>query len=166
MIDLRRYLSERKAKAICNLTSTIICDIGSEIGDSFDETVTKVKYAMDGQKSNFPGLNGLFILDSIFKLLPYPIVKKIMESVFVNPSIALTNIGIIDKEKLKFDNLNIEDAFITGSIKYYPYFQLALTSFDDTITFTINIYGTERDRQQIKSFFSLLDNELPRYMTL
>jgi NRPS condensation-like uncharacterized protein len=77
MINLRRFLPARKADSICNLTSTIICDIGSELGDCFDETVKRVIHAMDGQKNNFPGLNGLFMLDSIFKLFPYPIVKKI-----------------------------------------------------------------------------------------
>ena len=89
-----------------------------------------------------------------------------MGRIFVNPSLALTNIGIIDKNRLVFDNVNIEDAFITGSIKYYPYFQLALTSFNDSITFTISIYGKERDRQQILNFFSLLDYELPRQINL
>lgn len=161
MIDLRRFLPDRKAGAVCNLTSTIICDIGPELGDSFDETLMKVKCDMDKKKSNLPGLNGLFTLDAAFKLLPYSRVRKVMEKIFVNPSIAMTNIGAIDKNKLSFDNLRIEDAFITGSIKYPPYFQLALTSFNDSITFSINLYGSESDKQKIKSFFTLLDHELP-----
>lgn len=162
MIDLRRFLPDRKAGAICNLTSTIICDIKSELGESFDETVTRVKHAMDGQKSNFPGLNGLFILNSIFKIFTYPTIKKLMERIFVNPLIALTNIGIIDKNRLTFDSTYVEDAFITGSIKYYPYFQLALTSFNDSITFSICVYGSERDKQEIENFFSLLEQEFPK----
>ena len=96
MIDLRRFIPEKKAEAICNLTSTIVCDIDFKSGESFDETVTKTKQAMDEQKSKYPGLNGLFVLSVIFKLFPYKIVKKLMGRFFVNPSIALSNIGIID----------------------------------------------------------------------
>jgi len=166
MVDLRRFLPDKKAEAICNLTSTIICDIDFKLGESFDETVTKIKQVMDEQKSKYPGLNGLFMLSVIFKLFPYKIVKKLIGKFFVNPSIALSNIGIIDESRLIFDNINVEDAFITGGIKYYPYFLLALTSFHNSITFTISLHGAEKDRQQVELFFRLLNNEFEQQITL
>ncbi len=161
-IDLRRFLPGRKAEAICNLTSTIICDIGADIGDSFDATVIKVKQDMDEKKRNFSGLSGFALPGILFKLLPYAKAKELFKDKFINPVIFMTNIGVIDKSLLVFDNLPVLDAFVTGSIKYPPYFQLALTSFDDAITFSINLYGSENDREQINNFFNILDDELPK----
>ena len=77
-----------------------------------------------------------------------------------NPLICMTNIGILDSEKLIFGNSSIEDAFMCGSIKYKPHFQLALTSFKDSITFSVNLYGNPKDKENIEYFFTLLDKEL------
>lgn len=116
---------------------------------------------MDEKKHNFSGLYGLVLLGILFKLLPYAKAKELFQDKFINPVIFLTNIGIIDNNRLDFDNLTIVDAFITGSVKYQPYFQLALTSFNDSITFSINLYGSVNDREQIENFFRILDDELP-----
>jgi NRPS condensation-like uncharacterized protein len=160
-IDLRRFLPEGKAGAICNLTATIICDIGADVGDSFDATVVKVKRDMDEKKNNFSGLGGLAMLGVLIKLLPYEIAKKLFRDKFINPLIFLTNIGVIDRGRLVFDNLQVSDAFVTGSIKYPPYFQLALTSFNESITFSVAIYGSDNDREQVRNFFSMMNDELP-----
>jgi NRPS condensation-like uncharacterized protein len=162
-IDLRRFLSGGRAEAICNLTSTIICDIGEEIGDSFADTVIRVKQDMDVKKGYFYGLNGLIFLSILSKLVPYAKAKPFFKEKFINPVLFMTNIGVIDKSRLAFDNLSVLDAFVTGSIKYPPYFQLALTTFDEAITFSINLYGSTEDREKIDRFFRILDDELPNY---
>ena len=105
-------------------------------------------------------MHGLSTLNTIFKFLPFATVRKLIKRRFINPLIAITNIGIIDSEKLSFGKTPIGDAFMTGSIKYPPYFQLALSSFNNTITFSINLYGSERDREFIRKFFEILDQEL------
>ncbi|MGA2141375.1 MAG: hypothetical protein ABSG94_03035 [Brevinematales bacterium] len=161
MIDLRRYLRDGKAGGICNLTATIVCDAGEGTGGDFSDTLAKVKMDMDRQKSGLPGLNGLYKLQMIFRLFAYPAVKKIIREKFVNPLIAMTNIGIIDKNRLSFGGIKVTDAFVTGSIKHAPYFQLALSSFNDSVTFTINQFGSAQDREKIEAFLRMLDGELP-----
>jgi NRPS condensation-like uncharacterized protein len=160
-VDLRKYLPGRKAEGICNLTSNMLCDIGRDIGVDFDDTLLKVKRAMDSEKRKFACLNAVLLLNTLFELLPYKTIKKLMEKKFINPPIAMTNIGVIDKSRLIFDNIEITGAFMTGSIKYKPYFQLALTTFDDEVTFSINFHGTQQDKQRIQSFLLKLDKELP-----
>ncbi|WP_308899099.1 hypothetical protein [Candidatus Desulfosporosinus nitrosoreducens] len=160
MVDLRRYLPDKKADGICNLSSMILCHIGSEIGDSLEDTIKKVNRAMQAKKQGFPGMHGLATLNLLFRFLPFSMVKKIIKKNYVNPLIGMTNIGIIDSNRLRFGNLFIEDAFVTGSIKYFPYFQLALTTYNNSITFSFNFYGFEQDIETIKRFFKLLDDEL------
>lgn len=79
----------------------------------------------------------------------------------MNPLIGITNIGIIDSGKLIFGNSPVvADAFVTGSIKYPPYFQLALTSYENSLTFSINLYGFKKDAETINSFYAQLEEKL------
>lgn len=161
MVDLRRYIPDKKAKGICNLTSMIMCNIGSDLGKDFDETVKKVSKEMNKNKDGFPGLYGLSSLNLLFKLVPFKAAKKLISKHYGNPMIGMTNIGIINSDKLVFGKTRVEDSFITGSIKHPPYFQLALTSFKNSITFSVNLYcSKDVDGKLINEFYSLLDKEL------
>lgn len=64
----------------------------------------------------------------------------------------MTNIHIIDKDKLIFDDVKIKDAFITPAIryKYPPSFQMAVSTFNDCMTYSISLYGSESDKKKIK----------------
>jgi NRPS condensation-like uncharacterized protein len=161
-IDLRKYLPGRKAKGICNLSSQLICDIGQDIGEGLGGTLTKVKQTMDADKERLGCLNAIVLLEAIFGLLPYTVARGLVSKVFVNPPIHMTNIGIVDKQRLSFDNVEVTGAFMTGSIKYKPYFQVALSSFDDEVTFSTSFYGTQADKERIRQFLWALDGELPQ----
>jgi len=160
MIDLRRYITNKNVIGICNLSSMVMCNLVDNVGENFDETVKKVNSEMNEKKMGYAGLHGLSTVNLLFKILPFSIVKKIIKKKYVNPMIGITNIGIIDSRRLKFDKILIKDAFVTGSIKYPPYFQLALTSYNNSITFTVNLYASEIDIDLIHKFFIMLDNEL------
>ena len=159
-VDLRKYLPERKAQGICNLTSTIACEINHNSHDRFDETLKKVKRSMDTEKNSISCLSGPMKLEIFRWILPYKLFKRWLKKIFINPKIFMTNIGVIDKTKLSFGGF-VSSAYLTGSIKYNPYFQLALTTFDDEITFSVNFYGTQNDRDRIEDFLSLVEAELP-----
>jgi NRPS condensation-like uncharacterized protein len=53
------------------------------------------------------------------------------------------------------------DAFMCGSIKYKPYFQLAISSYADELTLSVNLFGSPSDRDRILSFFDAIEAELP-----
>lgn len=164
-IDLRKYIPGGKIEGLCNFSPAVICNIGPDIGKNFDETVLKVKSEMDKKKSlfPFPGLNMIVKIDIIFKLLPYILLKKLFKRVFRNTTITMTNMGIIDKNKLMFDDAEIKDAFITSSIRYKcpPSFQMAVSTFNDCMTFSISLYGSESDKSKINEFFNTFNNEIP-----
>lgn len=159
MVDLRRYLPGKSADGICNLASMVSCHIGPTTGESFDETVSRVHAAMDRRKSGYPGLNGLSALKILDKL-PFWLTYRLLRKHYANPLIGITNIGIIDSRRLAFGKVPIRDAYIAASIKYPPYFQLGLTTYRNSVTFTVNQYGLESDKEIIRQFFSLLDEEL------
>lgn len=159
MVDLRRYLPGKKADGICNLAAMMTCRIGETTGQSFDETAAEVHAVMQRKKSGYPGLDGLSTLKLVFKL-PFSKAYQLLKKYYANPLIGITNIGIIDSGRLMFGKAPIKDAYVAASIKYPPYFQLGLTTYDDSLTFTVNQYGTESDRETVQRFFVLLDQEL------
>ncbi|OPJ58306.1 WS/DGAT domain-containing protein [Clostridium oryzae] len=159
-IDLRKYLKDRKAEGICNLASNIIFDIGPDIGKNYNETLLKVKEAMDEEKKNVSCLKTLMLLQIVFKYCPYKIAKKLLMKQYKNPPIAMTNIGLIDKNRLVFDGLHIRNSYVSASIKYKPYFQIGITTFDDEVTFCVNLHCTEKDKYKIKEFLKNMEKEL------
>ena len=162
MVDMRRNLKDRKVDTLCNLASTVITHIDYNISDNFYDTLVKVNKEMNLKKSKFIGLNGFIKLSIIFRMFDYKTRNKLMERALKNPLICMTNIGILDSKKLQFEGGSIDEAFMCGSIKYKPHFQLALSSFKDSITFSVNLYGGSKDKETIEHFFYLLDKELPQ----
>jgi NRPS condensation-like uncharacterized protein len=73
----------------------------------------------------------------------------------------MTNVGILDAAQISFGELCPYDAFLCGSIKYKPYFQLAMSSYKDELTLSVNLYGSASDQDRVLSFFDEIDGELP-----
>lgn len=149
MIDLRKYINS-PVQSLTNLTSMIVCHIGNDIGNDIFETVKKVKESMDSLKQNYPGLHGIPLLRGVFRYTPYALAKFLIGTFFKNPLMGISNIGILKAENLSFAGVSPVYAYLTGSIKYPPYIQLALTTYNDEITFSVASYGTQQDRNLIK----------------
>lgn len=162
MIDMRRYLKEKNSNSLSNLSSTVITRITVNAEENFKETLTKVNKEINSKKAKQIGMNGfvkLALINRIFNnARSYSITKRKLK----NPYICMTNIGVLDSEKLVFEGSPVRNAFMCGSIKYRPHFQMALSSFANKITFSSNLYGNMQDRKTILHFFSLLDKELPQ----
>ncbi|MBC3795878.1 WS/DGAT domain-containing protein [Acetobacterium tundrae] len=160
MVDMRRNLKNKDFMALSNLSSTVITNLNLVQRENFYDTVTKINQMMNIKKAKNIGLNGFVKLDLLAKIFSDKTGYKMTKRGFKNPLICMTNIGVLDSTLLKFKGASINNAFMFGSVKYRPYFQLALSSFADKITFTCNLYGSHEDRNKITSFFSLLDKEL------
>lgn len=151
-VDLRKYLPGRRAEGFCNLCTNLTCDIGPELGGSFGETLDRVKRAMDREKASIACLKSLLLLEKGFDVLPYRTAEGILGKVFSNARIAFTNIGVLDRDRLSFGSAEIVEAYMTGSIKYSPYFQLAISTYGDQAVLSVNLYGTLSDRKKISAF--------------
>ena len=159
-IDLRRFLPEHKAAGACNLMSNLCCYVGPDLGDSFESTLFKVKKQMDVQKNDLGCIKNIVLLEKLFTGFPYKIAYDLLKKYFSNPPVAFTNIGILDKNRLVFGSTKMMDAYMTGSVKYIPNFQVSLTTFDNQATLCVNLYGTQNDRKIIIGFLDDLMREL------
>jgi NRPS condensation-like uncharacterized protein len=162
MVDMRRYLPKSETcVALTNLTSTVVTGLEYRPEQSFEDTLGEVKAIMDEKKGGDIGLNSFIKLNLIYRTLGDRIARRLLRSVLNNPLICMTNVGILDPTRLSFGDLRPNDAFLCGSIKYRPYFQLAMSSYEGEITLSVNLVGSADDRNSILSFFDEIAAELP-----
>lgn len=161
-VNIRAYLPKGHQPGICNLTSNIICAVPSHAGESFDEALMSVKKVMDQQKGNLEPLKVYWDLEEVYQTLPLSEAKKRFPQIYSIPFNGMTNIGILDDKQLYFNGLRVEDALISGSIKYAPYFQIAVTTFRKAMTFSTNFHGTDDDYRWLDNFVNKMIGYFPK----
>ncbi|MFT8316828.1 MAG: condensation domain-containing protein [Sporolactobacillus sp.] len=144
-VNVRAYLPQDYVPGFCNLTSNIICAIPSHAGETYEEALKSVKQVMDRQKDSLEPLKVYWDLEQAYQNLPLAEAIAAFPTIYKIPINGMTNIGILDPKKLTFGSLEPIDASISGSLKYAPYFQIAVTTFKKAMTFSTNFHGTEKD---------------------
>ena len=129
--------------------------------EGFADTLGRVKAVMDEKKGGDIGLNAFIKLHLIYALLPNRLANLLLRRSLKNPLICMTNVGILDSNRISFGRLRPRDVNMSGSIKYKPHFQLAMSSYDGELTMSSNLYGNAGDRERIISFFDEVERELP-----
>lgn len=161
MIDMRRHLLGERFEALTNLTSMALTRSRQRAGEPFEETFLGVKRRMDGLKRRWLGLGGFVKVSLLRPLLGEQIAVQLMGRRIRHPLLSMTNIGELDSRRLSFAGPSITSAFVCGSTKYRPYFQLALSGFDGTITLSSSLHGGPGDHERIESFLREVEEELP-----
>jgi NRPS condensation-like uncharacterized protein len=162
MVDMRRYLEKGgEFTSLTNLTSTVITQLEYSPEEHFENTLGRVKAIMDKKKGSNIGLNGFIKLNLMFRILGDKIANRLLKLILKNPLICMTNVGVLDSAQIAFGDLRPRDAFLCGSIKYKPYFQLAISSYEGELTLSVNLLGSAGDRDRILSFFDEIGAELP-----
>jgi NRPS condensation-like uncharacterized protein len=160
MVDMRRYLEKADGlNALTNLASTVITRLEYRSEEDFEVTLGRVKAVMDEKKGSNIGLNAYIKLSLAYRLLGNKRVNRHLRSDLKNPLICMTNVGILDSSRISFGDLRPRDAFLCGSIKYKPHFQLAMSSYEDELTLSSNLYGNADDRERILTFFDEIEEE-------
>lgn len=163
MVDMRRYLEETgEFSYLTNLSSTVVTALECRPDEHFENTLSRVKAMMDEKKRGNIGLNAFVKLNLMYRIYGDRIANRLLRSVLKNPLICMTNVGILDSGQVSFGDLRPHGAFLCGSIKYKPYFQLAISSYEDELTLSVNLYGSADDRDRILSFLDEIEEELPR----
>lgn len=158
MVDLRRHLKEAGAETgLTNHTGFMPCTVHG-VGKDIGETLDKVKEAMRANKEDkFLGLYSLPLLHLAYAVFPHAISEWAIKLGYNNPLIGMSNIGSIVPEDYSMGGIKPYDGFYTGAIKGKPFMQLALTTFNGAVTFSIAICGNDRDEKIVRDFFKAFD---------
>lgn len=159
-VDLRKFINKPETFGISNLTSNYICDINISPSETFLQTVQKVSAEMKRQKSDTSCIKPVLLFGLGFKLLSFKRLQSVFNNSFTIPVVSYTNLGVLDKQLLSFGDMETTDAFITAAVKYVPYFQITISSFDDVCTLSSSMYGTAEDREKIKRLLERFVNDI------
>jgi len=162
MVDMRRFLGETaELKALTNLSSMVVTHLDYRPEERFEDALGRVKAVMDEKKGADIGLNAFIKLDLLYRICGDELANRRLRSRLKNPFICMTNVGILDPARLSLGDLRPHDAFLCGSIKHQPYFQLAMSSYDGELTLSVNQYGNAADRARIVGLFDEIEADLP-----
>ena len=160
MYDLRRYTGG-KSLGLTNMIGFMPCTISPEVGETMVDTIKLVQEALKGAKEDkFTGLYSLPLLKLAYAVFPHFISEIAIKIGYTNPYIGMSNIGIINPAEFGFSGLTLVDAFYSGAVKYKPYMQLALTTFQNEITFSIGIRGNDKDAEIFHNFMKDVIKEI------
>ena len=158
--DLRKYVKPGNGGAICSLTGSLICNIGSEAGNSFDDTLIKVRDEMNKKKQLHAEMNMITQIYVLSKFINYSKLKEQLMNRKMPPIPLVTNVGIIKNEDINFNNIPVEDAFIAGAISLGNFFCMGYSTFQKVITFSIGYTGGDIQEQKVKVFLNNFKSEL------
>lgn len=172
-VNLRRYLTNSKGQAICNLSGFMHLNIGSEIEKKFAETLGRVKKNFTDLNNDYLGLGVTRFNLFGYKMLPFFLAKTICAaysrcSRILNPKgVApwLTNLGRIDEKLLDFGKEKITDSFLTAPPTNPPVFAVAFSGFNKTITLSIGISEPYIDRKEVGLLLDYVEEELSQLRT-
>ena len=163
-IDLRRYLPDHKAEAICNLSGAIYIALERKNGENFEGTLARIMAFMEKLNANYPGLESAAGLEYLFSqgfagMEKYLVQSSEMGKKYNVTFPLLSNFGVL--YDYHFRELQMTGGFISSPIMYQPGFMLGASTFNDEMTLSVGFCG-EENIKQVRSFFDTFIAELPK----
>lgn len=159
-IDLRRHIRNTDDMGVTNHTSWMQCCV-PERGRDIKETLQYVVRSSNKFKQDkFMGLYGLPLLSLGYKILPHAFSEEIIKIGYSNPLIAMSNIGILEADKLALEGHEPYDAFMSGAVKFKPFALLSVTTLRSEITLSMCVRGNDEDRKIVERLFELMDENI------
>ncbi len=159
-VDLRKYLGEGDSLSICNLTTNYVVTADVLDNTTFAETLHVVSSQISEQKASNACLKSVLLVEFAFRWIPFGWMKRLFPKLFTIPVTSYTNLGLLDAERLRFGAASLTGALLTGAIKYSPYFQVSVSSFEQTLTLSCNLYGTAGDGETADAMLESIVFEL------
>lgn len=155
-IDLRRHLNDDSTQGVTNHTAWMQCQIPSNDDDIFKTLGYVVESSNQFKKDKFMGLHGLPLLNIGYKVLPQAASEEIIKIGYANPLLAMSNIGVLEVDKLALSGHEPVDGFMSGAVKYKPFALLSVTSVRKELTLSMCCRGNSEDKRRIESLFDLI----------
>lgn len=159
-VDLRRHLKDTDGQGVTNHTAWMQCRVPQR-GKTIFDTLNYVVYSSNQFKEDrFIGLHGLPLLSFGYKIMPLAASEEVIKIGYANPLLAMSNIGILEVDKLALAGNEPTDGFMSGAVKYKPYALLSVTSVRKELTISMCCRGNDEDKRTIEKFFDLIEKSV------
>lgn len=159
-VDLRRYIKNYEKLGYTNEVSFINCTV-DKVGESVKDTLQAVVQASAKYKNDeFMGLYGVPLLNIAYKSMVYAQAEPIIKLFYSNPSLSVSNLGVVNKKVLSMAGNEPVDFYASGATKCKPCAVATIGSFDGDLHISISFFGTEKDREIVTKFYDEFENAL------
>ena len=170
LVDLRRFLPNGRAGAICNLASFDFPFLGTNLGADFEETLGRVCSTMQRRKREYPGLMLAALLDIYgkwqtrhFWRFTESVKKRMEKRRRSGPGReTLTNIGLIEDVCVTFAGHQAVRAFFLPPLppqRSAPGILIGLSGYRGTLTLSAAV--SVSDLPVVDSFLDAIVHQLP-----
>ena len=159
-IDLRRHIKDNTDQGVTNQTAWMQTRVPRRGSDIFETLDYVIKSSNDFKNDRFMGLHGLPLLSLGYKIMPHAASEEIIKVGYANPLLAMSNIGILETDKLALEGNEPTDGFMSGAVKYKPYVLLSVTSMRKELTLSMCVRGNDEDKKIVEHFFDLIENSI------
>ena len=159
-IDLRRHMKDDEGQGVTNQTAWMQCKVPRRGNNIFETLDYVVRSSNQFKQDRFMGLHGLPLLSLGYKIMPLAASEEIIKVGYANPLLAMSNIGILDVQKLSLEGHEPTDGFMSGAVKYKPYVLLSATSMRKELTLSMCVRGNDEDKRIVEHFFDLLEESI------
>ncbi len=165
-VDLRRwYMPESRSETICNLSAFEFMSLGTQVGETFEDTLEKVARFTRKRKKSWIGLNALAGPLWLFRLCPYQklidrfshVADLIRKNKTVFP--IFTNLGPMGPDGLVFDRPATR-AWIIPPAGFPPFCGVGLSGYNGWLT--VSSASFPSTLAMVGEMLDRLVNELPR----
>ena len=163
-IDLRKHIVERGLKGgMTNHTAWMAVRTLCKGKDVRDTVVNVIRSTKGYKRDKFMGLYSLPLLKLAYTIFPQDIAEFAIKAGYDNPLLAVSNMGLLDEKAYTFDNLVLKDGFISGAVKYKPFFLMSVTTLQNRVTLSTAIRGNDKDVEIANRYFDLLEENLSEF---
>lgn len=155
-IDLRRHIKNNAGQGVTNHTAWMQCRVPEKGANIFETLHYVIQSSNQFKEDKFMGLHGLPLLSFGYKILPLAASEEVIKIGYANPLLAMSNIGILEVDKLALEGHEPVDGFMSGAVKYKPYALLSVTSVRKELTISMCVRGNDEDKLIVDKFFDLI----------
>jgi NRPS condensation-like uncharacterized protein len=164
-VDLRRYLPDRRADGLSNLSGFMYQNLGTDLGEDYAATVGRVKTVTDRIKALWPGLgypigtmlNQGFVPTGLMRPLSALCRRPLLG--WMPP--VLTNMGAIDEDSLDFGEAQLSSAHLVVPASHPPGLIMGLSGYRGSVTISVGHFTSALPAEAVAGLLEAIDEELP-----
>lgn len=172
-VDLRRYLPDKRTKAIRNMSGSSNIWLSMVENEAFGDTLARVAFMTNEMKKGYPGMQSAIGLERLEKisfkdtLAYYQATSMVGKSMpdcppfFGNRCVpALSNLGILSQQLIKFGDLTAFDYYIIPPVISAPGLLLVAGTYNGIMTLGAGIFENTVPIEEVERLLNNIKNEL------
>lgn len=154
--DLRRYEKAPAPARVANYSSFVNCNVRLDRGLSFQSLILRVREAMAERKRHFPGITEGPFIWPLFRFVPFALARRVVAALLQHRGESipvLTNVGVIDMQKLRLDGAPLRWLLPYAPLEYPPKLTVTLATVGRRVTLSLGYSRLHFDEQQVRDLF-------------